>query len=202
MSTLSITLQNLGKPLAGANVTYSGNGITNTKQTDANGIFTVSGLPNGSYAITGSLNGYTATTANVVTTDADQSVTIELPVSPTAAAENAANTVLSNGSADWKTVKAAAEAAVNQLNTGVSSSDLTDNAVVFGLYAQVTTVIQQAVTSIDSYKSQLMISRHSKGFWECVLIDAKLVGITLFQRWVSSEISTIQKKLESKLANI
>jgi len=202
MSTLSITLQNSGKPLAGANVTYSGMGITNTKQTDANGVLTVSGLPNGSYAITGSLNGYTATTTNVVTTDADQSVTIELPVSPTAAAENAANTVLVNGSADWKTVKAAAEAAVNQLNTGVSSSDLTDNAVVAGLYAQVTTVIQQAVTSIDAYKSQLMISRHSKGFWECVLIDAKLVGITLFQRWVSSEISTIQKKLESKLANI
>ena len=202
MSTLSITLQNSGKPLAGANVTYSGNWITNTKQTDANGIFTVSGLPNGSYAVTGSLNGYTATTANVVTTDADQSVTIELPVSPTAAAENAANTVLVNGSADWKTVKAAAEAAVNQLNTGVSSSNLTDNTVVAGLYAQVTTVIQQAVTSVDAYKSQLMISRHSKGFWECVLIDAKLVGITLFQRWVSSEISTIQKKLESKLANI
>jgi hypothetical protein len=202
MSTLSITLQNSGKPLAGANVTYSGNGINNTKQTDANGIATVSGLPNGSYAITGSLNGYTATTTNVITTDADQSVTIELPASPTAAAENAANAVLVNGSADWKTVKAAAEAAVNQLNTGVSSSNLTDNTVVSGLYAQVTTVIQQAVTSVDSYKSQLMISRHSKGFWECVLIDAKLVGITLFQRWVSSEISTIQKKLESKLANI
>lgn len=202
MSTLSITLQNSGKPLAGANVTYSGNGINNTKQTDANGLATVSGLPNGSYAITGSLNGYTATTANVLTTDADQSVTIELPVSPTAAAENAANTVLVNGSADWKTVKAAAEAAVNQLNTGVSSGNLTDNTVVAGLYAQVTTVIQQAVTSVDAYKSQLMISRHSKGFWECVLIDAKLVGITLFQRWVSSEISTIQKKLESKLANI
>lgn len=202
MSTLSITLQNSGKPLAGANVTYSGNGINNTKQTDANGLATVSGLPNGSYAITGSLNGYTATTTNVITTDADQSVTIELPASPTAAAENAANAVLSNGSADWKTVKAAAEAAVNQLNTGVSSSNLADNAVVSGLYAQVTTVIQQAVTSVDSYKSQLMISRHSKGFWECVLIDAKLVGITLFQRWVSSEISTIQKKLESKLANI
>lgn len=202
MSTLSIILQNSGNPLAGANVTYSGMGINNTKQTDANGLATVSGLPNGSYAITGSLNGYTATTTNVITTDADQSVTIELPVSPTAAAENAANTVLSNGSADWKTVKAAAEAAVNQLNTGVSSSDLTDNTVVSGLYAQVTTVIQQAVASVDSYKSQLMISRHSKGFWECVLIDAKLVGITLFQRWVSSEISTIQKKLESKLANI
>ena len=202
MSTLSITLQNSGKPLAGANVTYSGNGINNTKQTDTNGIATVSGLPNGSYAITGSFNGYTATTTNVITTDADQSVTIELPASPTAAAENAANTVLSNGSADWKTVKAAAEAAVNQLSTGVSSSNLTDNTVVSGLYAQVTTVIQQAVTSVDSYKSQLMISRHSKGFWECVLIDAKLVGITLFQRWVSSEISTIQKKLESKLANI
>ena len=124
MSTLSITLQNSGKPLAGANVTYSGNGITNTKQTNANGVLTVSGLPNGSYAITGSLNGYTATTTNVVATDADQSVIIELPVSPTAAAENAANTVLSNGSADWKTVKAAAETAVNQLNTGVSSSDL------------------------------------------------------------------------------
>ena len=202
MSTLNITLQNSGKALAGANVTYSGNGITNTKQTDANGVLMVSGLPNGTYAITGSLNGYTATTTNVITTDADQSVNIELPVSPTAAAENAANAVLVNGSTDWKTVKAAAEAAVNQLNTGVSSSNLTDNTVVAGLYAQVTTVIQQAVTSIDAYKSQLMISRHSKGFWECALIDAELVGITLFQRWVSSEISTIQKKLESKLANI
>ena len=204
MAKLTVTVQNTsGVTLEKANVSYEYGSVTGVVATDTAGVATVSGLPAGEYKVTGSISGYTAQSVDITIGTEDISVTIELPVSPTAAVESAAQKVLnSTVVTDWKTVKAAAEAAVTQLNTSVSTSDLTDSVVLATVYSQVTAVIQQAVSQVDAYKSQLMISRHTKGFWECVLIDAKLVGITVFQRWLSAEITGLQKKLEDKLGNI
>ena len=198
MAKLTVTIKNTaGTLLSSANVTYACGGVSGTVATDSVGVASISGLPAGSYTVTGSIQGYTAKTISVPIGTDDTAVTIELATSVTAAAESAAQAVLTN--VDWKTVKAAAEAAVTQLNTSVSTGDLTDSVVVSAVYAQVTTVIQNAVKSVEDYKSKLMISRHTKGFFACLLIDAKLVGITAFQMWLSSEISKLQAKLESKL---
>lgn len=204
MAKLTVTIENsAGVILSDANVTYACGEVTGTVTTDSTGIASISGLSAGDYTITGSINGYTATSATVTIGADDIQTVIKLPTSSTAAAESAAQTVLSNATTvDWKTLKAAAEAAVTQLSTSVSTSDLTDSTVLTSVYAQVTTVIQTAVSSVENYKSQLMISRHSKGFFQCLLIDAKLVGITIFQRWLSAEITKLQAKLEEKLKNL
>ena len=203
MAKLTVNLTNsTGTALSGANVTYACGDITGTVVT-TNGAASISSLIAGNYTITGSMAGYTATSTSVTIGTDDTSVSIALPTSATASAENAAQKILDGTTAtDWKTVKSAAEAAVSQLSTSVSMGNLADTAVLTTVYSQVTAVIQQAVSQVDAYKSQLMISRHTKGFWDCVLIDAKLVGITVFQRWLSAEITKLQKKLEDKLANI
>ena len=198
MAKLTVTIKNtIGASLGSANVTYACGGVSGTVATDTAGVAGISGLPAGNYTVTGSIQGYTAKTISVPIGTDDTAVTIELATSVTAAAESAAQAVLTN--VDWKTVKAAAEAAVTQLSTSVSTGDLTDSVAVSAVYTQVTTVIQNAVKSVEDYKSKLMISRHTKGFFACLLIDAKLVGITAFQMWLSSEISKLQAKLESKL---
>lgn len=204
MAKLTVTVKNTsGVTLEKANVSYEFGSVTGVVATDTTGTATISGLPAGDYKVTGSIAGYTAESSTITIGTEDVTLTLELPTSPTAAVESAAQKVLDNTVVtDWKTVKAAAEAAVTQLTTSVSTSDLTDSAVLATVYSQVTMVIQQAVSQVDAYKSQLMISRHTKGFWECVLIDAKLVGITVFQRWLSAEITGLQKKLEDKLGNV
>lgn len=204
MAKLTVTIENsAGVILSDANVIYACGEVTGTVTTDSTGVASISGLSAGDYTITGSINGYTATSTTVTIGTDDIQTVIKLPASSTAAAESAAQTVLSNATTvDWKTLKAAAEAAVTQLSTSVSTSDLTDSTVLTSVYAQVTTVIQTAVSSVENYKSQLMISRHSKGFFQCLLINAKLVGITIFQRWLSAEITKLQAKLEEKLKSL
>jgi len=201
MAKLTVTIESTaGALLTSANVTYAYGEINGTTTTDSNGVASVSGLSAGDYTVTGSIQGYTAQTATVTVGTDDTAVTLKLPVSATAAAETAANTVLTSATTvDWKTVKSAAEAAVAQLSSTVTTSDLTDTTVLTSVYSQVTTVIQNAVKSVEDYKGKLMISRHTTDFFGCLLIDAKIIGITAFQLWLSSRISTLQAKLKSQL---
>jgi hypothetical protein len=195
--------------IVGATISYSVNGVPATPTADSAGKVIIEGLPAGSYTFTASLTGYTNVSKTVVLVDGDSQI-ISLPLTATAvttaeqtvasAIETASTSTTTTVTEDWKTIKAAAETALSGLSTSVAGADLSSNTVLTSIYSQITTVIQTAITKVNNYKSQLMISRHSKNFWECVLIDAKLAGITVFEYFVSKEINKIKSEIEAKIS--
>ncbi|MBU2701195.1 hypothetical protein Ga0466249_002309 [Sporomusaceae bacterium BoRhaA] len=211
MGNVNITVKNSeGVALQGVAISYEISGIgTTTTLTDVNGLVSVAGLADGAYKFVAALVGYNsgkaeltvtegATVEGVITLVATAINTVEQTIASaiTAAESNTTTTV----SDDWKTIKAAAETALSGLSTSVANSDLTSSTVLTDIYSQITTVIQTAIGKVDAYKHELMVSRHSKDFWECVLIDAKLAGITVFEYFVSKEINKIKSEIESKIA--
>jgi hypothetical protein len=214
-ASVKINVKNSADILVGATVLYSGGEVSNTTITDSAGQATVSGLPAGAYTFTASMTGYTASSESVSLADgASSELTITLTAAATEstqvqAVETAVATAIATASSgtasvseDWKTIKAAAEASVTSLSSSVSTSDLTSSTALTGLYSQVTSVIQTAITKVEAYKSQLMISRHTKSFGECLLIDAKLAGITIFEYYVSKEVNAAKAKIEAKISSL
>jgi hypothetical protein len=194
---------------AGATISYSVNGVSVAATADPTGQAIIEGLPVGNYTFTASLTGYTSVSNSVTLVDGN-SPSISLPLTATAVAnaeqkvtnaiEAAGNSTTTTITEDWATIKATAESALSGLSTSVASSDLSSGTVLTNIYSQITTVIQTAITKVNVYKSQLMVSRHSKDFWECVLIDAKLAGITVFEYFVSKEVNKIKSEIESKIS--
>jgi outer membrane cobalamin receptor len=67
-----------GTPIAGADVTLTGNGPTLTSRSDRSGAFTFPAVPAGTYALAVSAPGYNPITARTVQVAADAKTTIEL----------------------------------------------------------------------------------------------------------------------------
>ena len=220
MATLKITAETEAEVLIeGATLSTTINGTTVDYTTDATGTIEKSGFTNGeSYTFTAVKTGYTTNT--VIVTASDDGVVsgvikmavvvetvgttnpVDQVVNTVATAIETAKTSTTTVAEDWKTIKATAEAAISGLSTSLTTSDLTKDGVVESLYSQLTTVINSSITKVDSYKSQLMVSRHTKNFWECVLIDAKLAGIELFEYFLAKEISTIKAKITDKISSL
>jgi hypothetical protein len=221
MATLKITVESdatTPELITGATLSTTINGTVVTYTTDATGTIEKSGFTSGeSYTFTAVATGYATNTVTIVASDdgivsgiiklvaetvAGVTSAVESVVSKVSDAVKTAETSTTTVSEDWKTIKATAESAINGLSTSLTTSDLTKDGVVESLYSQLTTVINSSITKIDAYKSQLMISRHTKNFWECVLIDAKLSGIELFEYFVAKEISAIKTKITDKLSSL
>ena len=221
MATLKITVESDAvNPtfISGATLSTKIGAVPMTYTTDETGTIEKSGFTSGeSYTFTATKTGYTTNTVTVVASDSGVvsgviklvaetvvgvTSAVESVVSKVSDAVETAKTSTTTVSEDWKTIKATAETAISGLSTSLATSDLTKDGVVESLYSQLTTVINSSITKIDAYKSQLMISRHTKNFWECVLIDAKLAGIELFEYFVAKEISTIKTKITDKLSSL
>lgn len=205
MATIKIiTTNDSGTALAGVSVVVKVEGSDITYTSDSSGIIEKSGFTSGTtYTFTGTLTGYTSASVDVIASDDGvTSGTIKM-VSSVSTAEStvasaittASTSTTTTASEDWKTIKAAAESVLSTLVSSVSSADLTDSSVLTTLYSQVTTVIQTAITKVETYKSALMVSRHSLGLAACLKIDAKLIGITVFEYYVNKELSKIKTKL-------
>jgi hypothetical protein len=204
-----------GNPLQNINISYNVGGLAATpKITDVTGEASTSGLPVGTYSFTASGNGYTAKTVSAVAiSDATDNIVNFILTAQNEVISNvektmqdAMNTVSTSttttSAQDWKTVKEAAEKSITDLTTIITSSGLSDTTIITQAYGLVTEAIHKAVNDVEQYKSNLMISRHTKNAWECFLIDLKLAGITLFQMWASKQVNALVAKLKEKVTTI
>ena len=212
MATIKILVETdatIPVAIAGANVSVLIGSVKMDYTTQNDGTVEKSGFTNGvEYTFTATKTGYTPNSCKVIASeDGEMTGVIKLVSNIDSAVKTVEKAIVSAStnstttvSDDWKTIKAAAENAISGLTTSLGSSDLSDSTALTAIYSQVSTVINTAITRVDAYKSQLMISRHSKGFWECVLIDAKLSGITIFEYFVAKEVSAIKAKIEAKIS--
>ena len=226
-NTVNLTVKNQqGSPISGASVYITMPGIgkaTTAKVTDAEGKAVYSGLTSSTtYQFDVSATGFKDNKVVVTTEASDSSQNNDIVLESTtinAVAENVVSVVTTTVGAktitdaektigdtidkaieegtDWDTVKKNAEGAIQSLSGAVSGTDSVTTDMIDALVAEVK---KEAFDEVNKYKSQLMVLRHSKSFWECVGIDLELAGILTFQYWVSSEVNSLVKKLKEKLA--
>jgi len=213
MATVLITIKNqAGATLAGANVSYTVNGLSASKKTDENGQASISGLPADTYKFTGSVAGYTPVTQTIALQENEGSalafvlapaITESAPVQAVEQAVGSAiDTVIKNAGItpatpvqDWDTVKKSAIDALNAMGAGVNT-----DATAAQLYALIDVAKTQAYEKVEDYKHQLMISRHTKDFWACVGIDIELAAIIAFEYYVAGQIAQFTAKLKEKIS--
>ena len=205
MAKITITVKNIdGAALSGANVTYGVNGAPVTGTTDANGVYTASGLPAKSYAFTASINGYVAQTEGIVLADNDEK-TIDFSMAAQnatiSAVEQALTGVVTTAeqkaatATSWNDVYNNAKSAMNDLSAGI------DKGVAL---SEITTLVSKAedaaYVQVDAYVSALMIKRHTLKFWQCVGIDFELLLIEAAKLYISIEINKLLAKAKAKYA--
>jgi len=173
MATVFITIKNqAGAALAGANVSYTVNGLSASKNTDDAGQASISGLPADTYKITGSIAGYTPVTQTVALTEGESApiVFVLAPAisesAPVQAVGSAIETAIKNAGTtpatptqDWNTVKKSAVDALDAMAAGLNT-----DATAAQLYALIDVAKKQAYEKVEEYKHQLMVSRHTKDF--------------------------------------
>lgn len=226
-NTVNLTVKNQqGSPISGASVYITMPGIgkaTTAKVTDAEGKAVYSGLTSSTtYQFDVSATGFKDNKVVVTTEASDSSQNNDIVLESTtinAVAENVVSVVTTTVGAktitdaektigdtidkaieegtDWDTVKKNAEGAIQSLSGAVSGTGSVTTDMIDALVAEAK---KEAFDEVNKYKSQLMVLRHSKSFWECVGIDLELAGILTFQYWVSSEVNSLVKKLKEKLA--
>ena len=226
-NTVNLTVKNQqGSPISGASVYITMPGIgkaTTAKVTDAEGKAVYSGLTSSTtYQFDVSATGFKDNKVVVTTEASDSSQNNDIVLESTtinAVAENVVSVVTTTVGAktitdaektigdtidkaieegtDWDTVKKNAEGAIQSLSGAVSGTGSVTTGMIDALVAEAK---KEAFDEVNKYKSQLMVLRHSKSFWECVGIDLELAGILTFQYWVSSEVNSLVKKLKEKLA--
>ena len=226
-NTVNLTVKNQqGSPISGASVYITMPGIgkaTTAKVTDAEGKAVYSGLTSSTtYQFDVSATGFKDNKVVVTTEASDSSQNNDIVLESTtinAVAENVVSVVTTTVGAktitdaektigdtidkaieegtDWDTVKKNAEGAIQSLSGAVSGTGSITTDMIDALVAEAK---KEAFDEVNKYKSQLMVLRHSKSFWECVGIDLELAGILTFQYWVSSEVNSLVKKLKEKLA--
>ena len=226
-NTVNLTVKNQqGSPISGASVYIIMPGIgkaTTAKVTDAEGKAVYSGLTSSTtYQFDVSATGFKDNKVVVTTEASDSSQNNDIVLESTtinAVAENVVSVITTTVGAktitdaektigdtidkaieegtDWDTVKKNAEGAIQSLSGAVSGTGSVTTDMIDALVAEAK---KEAFDEVNKYKSQLMVLRHSKSFWECVGIDLELAGILTFQYWVSSEVNSLVKKLKEKLA--
>lgn len=226
-NTVNLTVKNQqGSPISGASVYITMPGIgkaTTAKVTDAEGKAVYSGLTSSTtYQFDVSATGFKDNKVVVTTEASDSSQNNDIVLESTtinAVAENVVSVVTTTVGAktitdaektigdtidkaieegtDWDTVKKNAEGAIQSLSGAVSGTGSVTTDMIDALVAEAK---KEAFDEVNKYKSQLMVLRHSKSFWECIGIDLELAGILTFQYWVSSEVNSLVKKLKEKLA--
>lgn len=226
-NTVNLTVKNQqGSPISGASVYITMPGIgkaTTAKVTDAEGKAVYSGLTSSTtYQFDVSATGFKDNKVVVTTEASDSSQNNDIVLESTtinAVAENVVSVVTTTVGAktitdaektigdtidkaieegtDWDTVKKNAEGAIQSLSGAVSGTGSVTTDMIDALVAEAK---KEAFDEVNKYKSQLMVLRHSKSFWECVGINLELAGILTFQYWVSSEVNSLVKKLKEKLA--
>lgn len=226
-NTVNLTVKNQqGSPISGASVYITMPGIgkaTTAKVTDAEGKAVYSGLTSSTtYQFDVSATGFKDNKVVVTTEASDSSQNNDIVLESTtinAVAENVVSVVTTTVGAetitnaektigdtidkaieegtDWDTVKKNAEGAIQSLSGAVSGTGSVTTDMIDALVAEAK---KEAFDEVNKYKSQLMVLRHSKSFWECVGIDLELASILTFQYWVSSEVNSLVKKLKEKLA--
>lgn len=203
MAKITVTVKSVdGKILSGANVTYGVNGAPVAGTTDANGVYTASGLPAKSYAFTASINGYIAQTEGIVLADNDEK-TIDFSM----AAQNATISTVEQAltgvvttaeqkaatATSWDEVYGNAKSSMADLSAGI------DKGVAL---AELTTLINNAkavaFTQVDAYEGSLMIKRHTLKFWQCVGIDFELLAIEAAKIYISIEINKLLAEAKAK----
>lgn len=202
-----------GKVVPNINISYKVGGMLVTpKVTDVNGEASTSGLPVGVYDFTASGNGYDAVTNKAVSVTeevvgtvafvlkAQNSTVKNVESNIQKTIENIVSNSTSTPSQDWKTIKSAATDAITNLSNIITTGNLDESTIIGQAYGLVTEAIHKSLNAVEEYKSQLMISRHTTGLGECLLIDLKLVGITLFQTWASKEVETLLSKLKERIS--
>ena len=203
MAKITVTVKSVdGKILSGANVTYGVNGAPVTGTTDANGVYTASGLPAKSYAFTASINGYVAQTEGIVLADNDEK-TIDFSMAAQnatiSAVEQALTGVVTTAeqkaatATSWNDVYNNAKIAMNDLSAGI------DKGVAL---SEITTLVSKAedaaYVQVDSYVNALMIKRHTLPFWKCVGIDFEMLLIEAAKLYISIEINKLLAKVKAK----
>lgn len=213
MATVLVTIKNqAGASLAGANVSYTVNGLSASKKTDDAGQASISGLPADTYKMTGSIAGYNPVTQTVMLAEGESSTVVFVLApaisesAPVQAIEQAAGsaieTVIKNAGTtpatpmqDWNIVKKSAVDALDAMTAGLST-----DATAAQLYALIDAAKKQAYEKVEEYKHQLMVSRHTKDFWACVGIDIELAAIIAFEYYVAGQIAQFTAKLKEKIS--
>lgn len=204
MAKITVTVKSVdGKVLSGVNVTYGVNGVPVVGTTDANGVYSASGLPAKSYAFTASVNGYIAQTEGVILGDDDKSIEFALAAqnSTVSEVEQALTGVVTNIEAkastatSWDEVYGNAKSAMNDLSAGI------DKGVAL---SEITTLVSKAedaaYVQVDAYVNALMIKRHTLPFWKCVGIDFEMLLIEAAKLYISIEINKLLAKAKAKYA--
>ena len=139
MATVLVTIKNqAGASLAGANVSYTVNGLSASKKTDDAGQASISGLPADTYKMTGSIAGYNPVTQTVMLAEGESSTVVFVLApaisesAPVQAIEQAAGssieTFIKNAGTtpatpmqDWNIVKKSAVDALDAMTAGLST---------------------------------------------------------------------------------